>query len=683
MAIKVPTLTKELANEMALVSLTQLKTSRDFKRPRLQTIKASEDLYNGIAEKQIRNPFNDCFPFMSGFIDHLESKLDDPPMISFGHQNLADYKRATKTTSFYRQESGSYLPGGQWARKDRWVKKLAMFSGVGIYKYFAESDPSYRSNLGVVDYYDFHCEPGGGANLEDHLFCGEEGIFKTREYIEEMAAEGYYDKENVKELLTNTSQNVMKQNESDSEDRISRYKSLGLDPVTNNYVGQEMYKFVEWYLTYKGVRWYMLIDEFTGIWIRAKALREMFSPIFPMEEALYPYVTWQTHEDAKVFWSKAPADDARVVAKNINRLINQELYNRERRNYGQRGYDPQMFKDVEALAETRPDGLIPVDTKNGTRQIASGIYEFKVGDLGGTINLVEFLDSYAGQKTGATPGSMGSAEPDKKVGVFYGEIKQIEDRLGLYNKSYRDAWAQIGLRFRVGLKDHIKDAKVAVKVIGSKGMEWADFTNDDANPLMDYDMTIEGGNDTEILNQEKNKMKVEALMKVQTVNRVWKDREILKAAGYDEEDLKEAFSIVDPGLKDLLSEAEQAIEDILNGGAPELNRGANAAFIQYITDYATNLTMEDKDEENELAVRILSYAQAHAIVAAQNEARNAMKMIDEAKIAAGMINAPMPQNGANPMPSSGNGMPSQADFVQNPSGAAISAGNQISAGAMP
>ena len=78
-----------------------------------------------------------------------------------------------------------------------------------------------------------------------------------------------------------------------------------------------------------------------------------------------------------VFWSKAPADDARPLARIINTMINQELYNRQKRNYGQRIYDPSMFPNVAALADWRPDGLIPANTKNGERSVSSGLDELR------------------------------------------------------------------------------------------------------------------------------------------------------------------------------------------------------------------------------------------------------------------------------------------------------------------
>ncbi|MCK4820513.1 hypothetical protein KA005_32410, partial [bacterium] len=438
---------------------------------------------------------------------------------------------------------------------------------------------------------------------------------------------------------------------------------------SNNYVGQDIFKLAEWYLTFRGVRWYCLFDDNTGLWLRIKPLREIYTVPTGMDDALWPYSCWHTNEDPRLFWSKAPCDDARPVANNINRLINQELYNRERVNAGKLAYDPTMFKDVEALEDWRPDARIPVDTKNGTKSIENGIYEFTVGELNGTIPLVQFLDSYAGQKTASTPGSQGSAESDKKVGIFFGELQQIEDRLNTNNKSFSECWAEIGLKYRIGLKDHINDAKVPIAVMGANGVEWEDFASDDLETLHEFEIIIEGGNEGKIEEQDNNKRRAQVLGTVQTVNPFWKDRQYLKIAGYNEDEIKDAFSMAKPGLKALLSEAAEAERMIAEGKTPEINRGANAAFMQHLLDFSKNLTMKDKQKEVRIAIAVSKYAEQHAVIAAKNEAISAVGIINEAKVKAGMAGvpgeptgAPAPQGGEAPPPSP-EGLPSEAEFL--------------------
>lgn len=637
----------------------QLQTSRDFKRPRMKVIQENENLYMGIAEKEYKNPYNDCYPYMSGFCDYLLSEIDDAPNVIFSAQGEEDYKAATRTTALFEQLGQSKLPNANWSRKDRASKKLAIFSGVGILEFYSEANPDFKTYLNNVDHYDFHCEPDGGSDLEGHLFCGREGIYKTKEQIEEGATSGRYNPKYTKILTEATSAQQFKDNVASHSERLNRSRAMNLDVESNNYVGQEVFALVEFYTTYKGKRYYCLFDDFSKNAIRIELLSDMFSVIEPNTEALYPYVAWHTNEDPRVFWSKGPADDARPVAKTINKLLNQQMYNRDKQNMGHRLYDPQMIKDIKSLGEWRVDGLTPVNTRNGQNAISSSVHTLQTGNLQGTVEMVQFLNNFVGQQIGSTPGSKGDAPSSQAVGIFRAELAQISKRLGVYNKSYTEMWAGIGLRFRVAITDNLTENKVRVKIMGAKGIEWADVSAEDLEPIKDYDILIEGGRQAEAQRQEENKLKASVLDSIQTVNPKWKDIQKLRAVGFDEEQIKEAFSIVDPGLKELLSEAAQAEQEIVEGGKPALNRGANAAFMQHIINFAQNLTLEDKEKEAQIAIELMEYAVAHASIAAANEARNALQLIKDAtikngtqQINSGAIdpNAPVDPNAPTPLP---------------------------------
>lgn len=637
----VPELTRELADKIGSTAEQQLRTSRTYKIQRMNSIAASEDLYFGVVKKQARNPFNESFPFMSGFVDGLMAKLDDMPQIEFIHTDEADYNSARKYQALFNQTVSSPLPNAMWPRKDRQARKLAIFSGVGVYCLYGESyDGIFKLNFDVIDYYDFHCEPGGGGNLEDHLFCGVEGIFKTKEELKQGVIDGYYDEVQVAEIVNFGHENENKQNQDEQNQRLNRHRGIGLDPQTNNYVGVDTYKFVQWYLVYAGIRWYCLFEERTGKWIRIKPLRDLFPVVPQTGDALYPYVAWHTNEEARVFWSKAPADDARPIGITINRLLNQELYNREKKNMGQRAYDPEMYHDLEALMDYRPDGLVPFDSKGGTRTAQSGIYAFQVGDLGGTLDLTMFLDGYATQKTGATTKTQQEKPSDQKVGVFFGEMKQIEERVSLYNKSFKEAWIQLGYRFVQAVDDHVTQP-IAIEMMGADGVEWTEFTTKDKQRNRDFRIVIKGGNEELQESMVKNARKSQALALVSTVNPRWKDTEALKMAGYSDEELKDAYSMLNPASKELMSEAAQAVDDISAGKPVKINQSANLAFLQKLIDIAQEIN--DLNIQN----KVYDYVMEHGKIAAQNEARNAVAMINEKKIAA-FTNTPVVAEGGSP-----------------------------------
>lgn len=642
----IPELTKDLADSIALTARTQLRTSRTYKNPRMKDIGESEDLYFGIVKKQARNPFNESFPFMSGFVDGLMAKLDDLPNIEFSHTDEADYVSAQKYQALFDQQVNSTLPEAQWALKDRWCRKLALFSGVGIYCLYGESSGGqFKLHFDVKDYYDFHCEPGGGGNLESHLFCGEENIFKSKEDLLAGVASGHYDMGQVDRVLGGVagpaSTAGSKDNASSDGDtqRLNRHRGLGLDPQTNNYVGQDIYKFCQWYLVFKGIRWYCLFEENTGTWIRVKALRELFPVVPETGDALWPYVAWHTNEEARVFWSKAPCDDARPIARNVNRLLNQELYNREKKNNGQRAYDPEMYHDLESLMDNRPDGLTPFDSKGGTRSAAQGIHTFEVGEITGTLELVTYLDAFTSSKTGTQTKTENMKPSNQKVGVYFGELKQIEERVSLYNKSFKEAWAQLGYRFIQAVDDHVTKP-IQIQMMGADGIEWSEFTAKDKQRNRDFNIRIIGGSEELQESLAKNAKKLEGLPGIATANPRWKDTQMMKAMGYTDDEIKDAFSTLTPASKELMAEAAKAVDDIARGKTPSLNYSANVTFCQKLMDLA--LEINDLKVQN----KIYEYITSHAKIVAQNEARSVAKMIGDKNIA--QFNSAPTINGMGP-----------------------------------
>lgn len=630
---------RAIADRILNQAMQQLTTSRQFKRQRFQQISENENLYLGVIEKSIKNPYNECFPFMAGFVDHLKSRIDDDSALSFTHTAEADLKRVRKIQAFWDMESENPDPKAMWGTKHRHAKTNAVFSGVAIYKYYSEKNPDYKSCLEVISHYDFHCEPRGGALLENHLFCGQDNIYKNTDDLEDSE---YYDKEQVTKLVTGFKNNEYKDTIDTEDNRDNRYRALNQDPQVNSYVGQGTVKLVEWYTTFKGKRYYILFSEAASTWIRCVPLNEMFP------DELYPYIAWHTNEDPDVFWSKAPCDDARPVARIINTMVNQELYNRQKRNYGQRGYDAEMFPNVAALADWRPDGLVPVDTKLGTRSIGSGVYEFKVGDLNGTLDLVNWLEGFTGKQMGNTPSSMGSAEKDKKVGVFYGEIEQVDKLINVKNVSYRTALSQLGLRFKQGL-EHNLDRAVSVKMMGAKGIEWEELSPEELETNKEIRILPKGGVSEMQLERAKNKEKAATLKEVQTVNPEWKDRMLLTLNGFDNEDIKDAFSIQTFAEKELMSEAAQAEQDIVEGKTPAINRGATPAFLQHIKDFAVNtndLTTEQFD-------KLMEYMNAHIDIAIENVSRNINEMLTQKAKTAISTSYPQGGNGGQARPGQG------------------------------
>ena len=589
-----------------------------YKQGRIKDWQQTEDQYFGRVKKTIRGRFNVPFPIMPGYIDTLQSKIDDPPRLNFVPVEEGDKRATKKVQAAY--ELVSKREDADWASKDVDNKKLASLYGRAIFKSFGESLPKFNFYHNTVDPYDFYCDPLGGGDLENHRFLGQDNIFKTKADLIFGVKSKLYDPIGVYRIINNIKPNETVNNDNAYQNKANRLNALGLSGSLYNYVADGAIKCIESGTTIDNVRYYVLWSyEYNAI-LRIQPLVEMF------KSGLWWFTSWATHRDSFNFWSKAPADDIRPIAEAIRILANQELDNRQKKNWGQRAYDPEVFPNASEL-EFRPDGLVQV--KGGTSKlfpIGNGIYEFKTPELNGTINLVEWLDNFLGQKTGITPSAQGATSVNTKVGVYYGDLQQVADRLGLYNKSYSRCYSAIGRRFAWALFEHLTEP-MAVKMIGEQGVYWDQLKSREVNPEMN--ILVEGGNAQMQADEVKKKKRFESLLAIKndpilapSINRKWMIEQILDNGTYSEEEIRVALDTENDGSSDLLSKAAEAIQQIVEGKQPKLVRAATTAFQQKILDYA----LDNTDENPDLFKKLIAYAQAHDQIVQENMVRKAMKI---------------------------------------------------------
>lgn len=625
-----------------------------FKQGRIKDWQGNEDLYFNRVKKTLRGRFNVPIPIMSGFVDTLLSKIDEPPSIKFTQNEEADLRISQKTQALYEVESKN--EDADWASKDLDAKKLAILYGRAIFRAYGESDPKYKFNLFVTDIYDFIADPMGGGDLENHRFVAEDNIFKSKYELLEGAKIGIYDKSAVFKLVNNVPEQTLVNNETLYQNKQNRFTALGLTSQMHNFVGDGMIKFVEQGTTYHGERYYVLYEYASGHAVRCEKLTDIF------ESNLWWWTSWATHRDAFNFWSKAPADDIRPVAEAIRILVNQELDNRQKRNWNQRAYDPDVFPNASELPY-RPDGLVA--TRAGAskvQNISNGIFTFETPELNGTINLVDWMDGIIGQKSGVTGDTQGKSDEDK-VGIYYGNLQQVADRLGLYNKSYAKCHAAIGRRYVWALHEHLTKP-MAVRLIGEKGVEWDTLTKKEVNPNLN--ITIEGGNAQLQADEVKKKQQLESILAIKSdpnlagvVNKTWMVENLLRGGQFSDEEIRVALDTENNGSRELLAEASESIQEIIEGKQPKLNRGATTAFQQKILDFA----MDNTDDDIELFNRLTAYSAAHDEIVMENMSRKAMQVraaqgagipaaapsLDKPNIA-DMVNQPVPSEMPTPQP---------------------------------
>lgn len=647
------------ADRLADIARQQVQTSVKYKEKRMQEIAKNEDLYYGRTKKALKGRWNVPLPLMPGYIDTLLSKIDDPPRAKYGHQDPADVERAMKTQAAWDAESTKVE--NMWALKDRFEKKLAALSGVGISKTFAFNDENgqYVSSYEAVDHLDFECEPMGGQILKNHLFKGQRNIFKTEDQLKSSAKgpKAVYNKRQVLRLIFNTGRREQKEFQQLYQEKTERLRALGFNPEMHSYVGINIYNLTEWYMQdpQNGEKYYLLFEPHSGIWVRACPLKEVF------ESDTDPFEAWHTHVDPFNFWSKAPADDERPIAEAMNVIFNQSLDARDRKIYGQRAYDPEVFPDPSQL-EWRPDGLVEaqvgISKMNGG--IGGGIYQFKIDGVeeAQSIDLMKFMDEMTGLKTGITAGAQGATD-DKRVGIYFGNLQQVADRLGLYNKSYSEAWGRKALKFYWGLQEHASSGYM-VKLIGENGYNWTELTKEDLNPTRQFNITIVGGQaeaaQDELLKKTRADSLTSLLMNPNTAGRLNPDvtiEAVLSNGGWEEGQIKRFLDTQPAGSELVVGRAHQAIQEILDGKKPSLFRGATVLFMQTIVDFAT----DSGDLDLATFQALLQYAQMHQPVVIENTVRKARTaasiMAAKAAMAAPVApgsNAPPPGVPGSPAP---------------------------------
>ncbi len=628
-----------LAEKAVAKASLQLIASTDFKKPRLEKIQRYWKLYDGKTDKKLRQLFNVAIPVFPGMIDTLNSQYDTPIELKFKEGDASDYFKVQKINGAFQMDTMDTSQNFKWDGKLRTARQHAIMTGRAIVRYTVTSDPEYKSDFQVVNLKNFHFQPRGGQYLENHLFCGEENIEKTKDELMSGVESGIYDKKQVEELISRCSdKDYLPDRENLSlSDKLSRFKPLNLNPENNNYVGEPIYNLCEWILRMDGIRYYLLFHPWSKTWLRFEKWKDID------QSTLLPWKSYATHPDDENFLSKAFADDLFPAADAIVAMFNQELTNREKRNFGARAYDKKMFTDVRKLdeAQHRPDALVPVNMDNTTRSISEGIYEFKTAELNGTVNLIDWVTGSLGRNTGANDLAQGAVQNvDKKASVTFAEQKSVSKRIGWASQPFQEFMGDIGKAYIYGLKEHMP-AKMGIRVLGENGWDWDEITRMDLNTTKDIDVLIVS-TDKEMQESElKLQQRKDALIAIgndpvlaPTVNPQWRTEEILRSIGkYDDAEIAIALDTKTYSDKKALAKASESIQLILQNNKPKLWYGANRAFIKSIIDYASDkrATLGDKFDI------LVEYAMQHEQIAmanVQQEAQDQAQMINKQNLSA-------------------------------------------------
>ena len=599
-------ITTTLKNELLEMALKQRRSSLDYKHPKMKGWKQNEDLYYiRESKKYIIHRHNSPLPVMSGMIDTFLAKINDTISILFTPHGEEDNHKAEICTALWKHDSEVEY----FEQTDRIVKKNAALCGRGIYKVTGSANPSYKTCLIPVSHFLFHCEPLGGYSLDNHVFCGQDGIYKTAWDLEEGVKNKMYDKKDTEKLIA-LQGDEFKGVSTNNLDFLNSTSANSLYEKESYYIGETHFNMTEWYMTYKGVRYYLLFEPQMKICIRCAKLKDI------LKSNKIPYVSFATHPELNVFWSKALADDIRPLAVEMRVLLNQTLDNIQKRNWAQKIVDVNAITDISSLGY-RADGIIPVDVRSG-QTVQGAITLIETPDTtNSTLALMNTLRGMLGQDTGVTAGAQGASD-QKAVSIYRGNMLEIADRFRKTGNEYQRAWKEIGERYLWNIKQYCS-AKDAKKIIGAEAHDFNEDVIDEWRPKLDFIIQLESQDLAK--KQAETRTKLDALALVQQLaplNQKAAGKQILINGGFggqEAEILLSADGEIDTEIK---SDAYRSIQQILEGKEPKMYYNATTYFMQILFDYATK-----KCENEKVSNKILMYAQQHANIAAENMQRRA------------------------------------------------------------
>ncbi len=635
-----------LADQVTMVACKELEDGLRARQTRFQDIKKNEDMYFGVPMPALKGRSN--IPFdsvvMGGFIDTLISNTTQELDFSYGHTREQDKIAADKVTAVQKRESS--IDRGDWDTAFSDAKFLASLAGVGFLKLRVDGIPTFNSELLPCDHYDMVMEALGGGNLDKHLYKFQMNIFRTQQELKDNAIDGFYDKAQVSALIRDYSNpELMKQATDLYNNKQIRYATFGIDIATMGYVGQPMYRLVEGVVNYNN-KWYYLVFSYEcKKWVRFQPLEDVFeyAKYFPGRG---PWTMFQTHRHPFLAWTKATADDIRPIGYSMKKILNYSLDNLEKKNWGQRAYDPKMFTDPTQLL-WKQDGLVRATVKPNQR-IEQGIFEFQTPDTTNiSINLIDWLNNFSGKKVGISSENEGSPTSDR-VGIVTSNLEQTSKRFLLTNKRFKKAATDIAAMFDYEVHDKLRE-DYAVKIIGNSGVQWEETVTRQETDC-EFSVEVKDANEEEQKNSiaaQKRELAFQRLDKnpnlLAKVNSNEYLRTIFEDAGIPQERISALLDVNNDGDSVSGAQAAQAIQDCLeNKPLYKLYRDATPAFITKIMDFcAENFDLIPTDQLVKLSVsekkryaaeikkfdQLMEYAQKHIPIAQKNMERKAVSVI--------------------------------------------------------
>lgn len=588
MPTKKPLIPKETRDKIVAQALSEITFARSYKQGKIKNWQKNENLYYALKQPTDDSRANIELGRAQEFVHTLLSKIDNPLVFKFTKKKDSQLKRVRRLNALRVSDSSD----GFWDIKDIAGKKQGIIYGRAIYSYHAESpDGYYCSNLNNIDVYDFLIDPSaGGIDIERGKYMGAFGVVKMRDELEAGMKDGVYLKTETRQLLegggnatTSTQEETNKSNRTYDQNVTTAQKEIS---------NPDKFKFWQWYTTYKGKRYYLLLNESGGSAIRIEELADLFPAVRKIGDAMWPFWTWAAFIDLTEFWTPSYLDYVREIFMGQSVSINQAIDNSEQINKPQKLVNVGAVENLADLKYRRGGNYIKI--KKDVADVDKAVKTIAVAPIDTPLKVYDKLEAIQEKASGVTAGSKGVSE-EEKVGIYEGNQANAADRFGLLNKSYSFGYKRFAKLWELGVRDNLTK-EVAVDILGPEGVEVEKVSRRDIfRKDEEFGLVVEASDAETALAETEKRTKI-AFLSANAKNSIQNQQKAYEMAasiaGFKEEDIRQLLDTSEFGDAELMSEAERDIEDILDGKKVEPNEAATTAYKQRFIDY-----MQDHKED--------------------------------------------------------------------------------------
>lgn len=623
---------RQLEEELSSQVLEEMNFARQYKQKRVSSWQKTDQMYYskidvrnseeaGIVNKNGRA--NVDLSRMQEFVHTLLSKIDTPLTFKFVHRKASQVKRSENLNALRRVDEEKDF----WGLKDLVTKKQAIMYGRTILTYYADSiNGIYKSHLEPVDVYDFLIDPTvGGIDIEKAYYMGRYGVVKNVKEIKDGVKNKTYNTTYAKEIASGVAIGNAGGDTINSIDKVIRETSSGGTNKQND--DPSKFIFWEWYTTYNGERYYVMINNDGNI-LYYCLLRD----IFPSD--LYPFWTWAYYPDLTEFWTPAPCDYVRELFMTQNVSINQLLDNAEAVNKPQKLIDVGAFENLAELKYKPGEGGV-IRVKRGFNLSQS--YQTISPPSINTPNLVfNILEGIQEKSSGVTAGAKGVSDERGKATIYLGNRESAAERYGTAEKSYSFGYKRFAMLYELGVREHLVK-KVAIDLIGVDGIETRNVSRLDIfKGNEDFYLITESSDADDIWRAREQQAKLEFLNNNNRsgFQNPLKAYEIgARIAGFNQDEIRQLQDVNNYGTQEVVGEAERDIELLLEGNNIKPNKIANNAYKQRLVEYYKD---QSENMTNSQQSNFIEYIKSIEETVISNEVRGITKY--EQEIAGGAEN---------------------------------------------